>query len=267
MAYKQIDERFWKDQKVKKLSKDGYLFFLYLLTSPHTHFTGMSESMLDYVNIDTPLTEKESKAAFQELVALEIIEYDKDNKIVWIRNMHKYQVKSDKQRRGAEIHLNSLPKSYLCAKLADILQIPYRYPIDTLFLVENTLSGVEKNEKYPIDTREAKAKAKEEAKEKKAPFNANAVELPECLKTEAFSDAWALWQQHRKEKKNPLTPTATKQQLKELEKMGEARAVAAIRHSIAGGYTGIFEPKNAIQGRPPEVDQVEILKQRYGGQP
>lgn len=248
MAYKQIDERFWKDQKVKRLSKDGYLFFLYLLTSPHTHYTGMSESMLDYVNIDTPLSERESKAAFQELASLGIIEYDKANKIVWIKNMHKYQVKSDKQKRGAELHLNSLPKSILCAKLAELLQIPYRYPIDTLSEVENTLS---ESGKYPIDTREAKAK--EEAKEKAKGFDANAVELPECLKTDAFREAWFLWQQHRKEKKNPLTPTATKQQLKKLEEMGEARAVEAIKHSIAGGYAGIFEPKNgATQGLLPD---------------
>lgn len=90
-------------------------------------------------------------------------------------------------------------------------------------------------------------------KRKEKGFDANAVELPECLKTDAFREAWVLWQQHRKEKKNPLTPTATKQQLKKLEEMGEARAVAAIKHSIAGGYAGIFEPKNgATQGLFPD---------------
>lgn len=139
MAYKQVDERFWKDAKVKRLSKDGYLFFLYLLTSPHTHYTGITEMNLDYVNIDTPLSEKESKAAFKELVALGIIAYDKQNKIVWIKNMHKYQVKSEKQLRGAQAHINSLPRSELCAALADTLSIPYRYPIDTPIINHNQL--------------------------------------------------------------------------------------------------------------------------------
>lgn len=254
MAYKQIDERFWKDQKVKKLSKDGYLFFLYLLTSPHTHFTGMSEMMLDYVNIDTPLSEKESKAAFQELIALNIIDYDKSNKIVWIRNMYKYQVKSDKQRRGAEIHLNALPKSYLCAKLADILQIPYRYPIDTLSQVENTLSS---DEKYPIDTREAKEEVK--AKEKEKEKETGAVEIPTALDSPEFLEAWNLWSQHRKEKRIKITPTAARMQLKKLAEMGVDRAIAAITHSIAGGYQGIFEESN--KGKPQPKSSAEAYKE------
>jgi len=256
MAYKQIDERFWKDQKVKRLSKDGYLFFLYLLTSPHTHFTGMSEMMLDYVNIDTPLTEKESKSAFKELAEIGIIEYDKVNKIVWIKNMYKYQVKSDKQRRGAELHLNALPKSYLCAKLADILQIPYRYPIDTLLQVENTLSSVEKNEKYPIDTREAKAKAK--AKE------TDAVEIPTALNLPSFIEAWNLWQQHLKEKRVKITPTASNMQLKKLAEMGLSRAIAAIKHSIAGSYQGIYEAGSNSKQPPKSSDDVyKELEEKY----
>lgn len=146
MAYKPIDERFWKDQKVKRLSKDGYLLFLYLLTSPHTHFSGMSEMALDYINIDTPMTPHESKAAFKELVALGILEYDKANKIVWVKNMYKYQVKSDQQRKGAQNHLNALPKSEICRKLAALLGLDYKYPADTVSQAENTL---------PIPYREA----------------------------------------------------------------------------------------------------------------
>ena len=157
MAYKQIDERFWKDKKIKQLSKDGYLLFLYLLTSPHTHYTGLSEMTLDYVNIDTPLLEKESKAAYKELVALELIKYDPTNELVWIVNMHKYHIKSEKHIKFADKHIHSLPKSILCKELADTLLIPYRYPIDTLFSTENTLSA---SEKYPIDISKSKSKSK-----------------------------------------------------------------------------------------------------------
>jgi len=65
--------------------------------------------------------------------------------------------------------------------------------------------------------------------------------LPSSLDTEAFRAAWAQWQQHRREKRQPLTPTAVKQQLKKLEGWGHDRAVAAIAHSVAQGYTGLFE--------------------------
>lgn len=184
MAYKPIDERFWKDQKVKRLSKDGYLLFLYLLTSPHTHFSGMSEMTLDYVNIDTPMTPQESKAAFKELIALGIIEYDEANGIVWIRNMHKYQVKSDQQRKGAQNHLNALPKSEICRKLAALLGLDYKYPVDTVLQTENTLPipyrEVENTLPIQEEAKEevkANVKAEEKIKEKEQTPNKSAYSL------------------------------------------------------------------------------------------
>ena len=57
-----------------------------------------------------------------------------------------------------------------------------------------------------------------------------------------FKLFWANWQQHRIEKKAKLTPTATKQQLERLAEMGEERAIAALKHSMANGWQGIYEP-------------------------
>jgi hypothetical protein len=57
-----------------------------------------------------------------------------------------------------------------------------------------------------------------------------------------FADAWANWGKHRTEIRKPLKPTATKAQLAKLAAMGEARAIAAINHSLANQWTGIFEP-------------------------
>jgi hypothetical protein len=55
---------------------------------------------------------------------------------------------------------------------------------------------------------------------------------------------WNSWEQHRKEIKKKLTPTTKKQQLAKLEEMGEVRAIAALKHSLAAGWQGIFEPDN-----------------------
>jgi uncharacterized protein YdaU (DUF1376 family) len=55
---------------------------------------------------------------------------------------------------------------------------------------------------------------------------------------------WSNWEQHRIEIKKKLTPTTKKQQLAKLGEMGEARAIAALKHSLAGGWQGIFEPDN-----------------------
>ena len=67
----------------------------------------------------------------------------------------------------------------------------------------------------------------------------------------AFASAWGDWIQHRKEKRKPVTPLSAKQALKDLEAMGADRAIAAIRHSIGKGWTGIFEPDRPAGKTPP----------------
>jgi NAD-dependent oxidoreductase involved in siderophore biosynthesis len=69
------------------------------------------------------------------------------------------------------------------------------------------------------------------------------VALP--FPTEAFKSAWADWTTHRVEKRKPITPLSAKKSLADLAAIGEARAIAAIHHSIANGWQGIFEPTGA----------------------
>jgi hypothetical protein len=69
------------------------------------------------------------------------------------------------------------------------------------------------------------------------------VPIPGELDSAEFRAAWDQWQQHRRELKKPLTQTATQKQLAKLARMGERRAIAALEHSAANGWQGIFEPK------------------------
>ena len=77
-------------------------------------------------------------------------------------------------------------------------------------------------------------------------------EVPEGLRSPVFNDAWDQWKKHRREIRKPITPTSERQQLAQLQVMGEKRAVAAINHSIANGWQGIFEPdqKNGTNQKP-----------------
>lgn len=65
-----------------------------------------------------------------------------------------------------------------------------------------------------------------------------------CLpfSSEAFKKAWDEFQTHRRQLKKPITPLAAEKQLEQLRQMGEARAIAAINHTIARGWQGIREP-------------------------
>ncbi len=90
--------------------------------------------------------------------------------------------------------------------------------------------------------------------EKKA---ASAAELPEILKTEKFRTAWGDYLTHRKEKRSSMTPTAISRALAKLECWGHDRAVAALDHSTANGWTGIHEP--STNGKKPEKPREEIV--------
>ncbi len=74
--------------------------------------------------------------------------------------------------------------------------------------------------------------------------------IPPSLDTPEFRVAWADFKKHRAEKRDPLTPMATKKQLSRIEPWGVARAVAAINFTIANGWTGIYEEKGATNGKP-----------------
>ena len=111
-----------------------------------------------------------------------------------------------------------------------------------------------------------KQKQKEKQKETPPiPPLAGEVEIPVELQTPEFRDAWMDWNQHRKEIRKKQTPLSVKGQIANCLELGSSRAVAAIRHSIANGWQGIFEPKHqnhaaagsqsrSTNGKPPPPD-------------
>ena len=66
--------------------------------------------------------------------------------------------------------------------------------------------------------------------------------------SDEFKTAWENWTTHRREIKKRLTPTQTTAQLKSMAKMGEARAIAAIYHTIEKGWQGLREPEERTIG-------------------
>ena len=93
------------------------------------------------------------------------------------------------------------------------------------------------------DAGKAEGKGREGNKEGKGTRNKRVDDaLPLPFDSADFKLFWANWEQHRKETKKPITPTSRKQQFAKLAEMGERRAIEALKHSLAGGYAGIYEP-------------------------
>ncbi len=91
----------------------------------------------------------------------------------------------------------------------------------------------------------------EKRREEKSTLSSIEDKDPLPFQSHDFVMFWGNWEQHRKEKKQKITPTARKQQLQKLEEMGEQRAIAALKHSIANGYLGIYEPASKADSKAP----------------
>lgn len=92
-------------------------------------------------------------------------------------------------------------------------------------------------------------------------------DIPAALDTPAFREAWAEWQAHRKDLRKRLTARSAAMALRRLEEMGAEAAVAAISHSIAAGYVGVFadpsyKPAKTSAAEPPAADErwLDVLK-------
>jgi hypothetical protein len=87
--------------------------------------------------------------------------------------------------------------------------------------------------------------------------------VPLPFQTPTFATAWGLWETHRREKGVKLTETSVRQQFGKLLAMGEARAIAAIEHSVEKGYQGIYEPSGHSPHKRagPRDRDAELMKQ------
>jgi hypothetical protein len=109
---------------------------------------------------------------------------------------------------------------------------------------------------YPYPTGIGKGKGKEIGNGKST--EKEEIELP--FSSPDFLMFWSNWEQHRIEIKKKLTPTTKKQQLAKLAEMGEARAIAALKHSLEKGWTGVYEPTGTqATFTPPSNDELDLM--------
>ena len=65
--------------------------------------------------------------------------------------------------------------------------------------------------------------------------------IPPELNSPAFTEAWALWLDHLKQKRKPPTTHAQDLQLRKLKAMGLERAISTILYCIEHNWQGIYE--------------------------
>jgi hypothetical protein len=102
------------------------------------------------------------------------------------------------------------------------------------------------------DKDQDKDKDKDQAQDKKTRAVKKTTDppIPPALDNSEFREAWGRWKKHRVEIKKPLKPTQTEEQLRDLEAMGLARALVAIKHTIGKGWQGLREPDDQPRAGP-----------------
>ena len=83
--------------------------------------------------------------------------------------------------------------------------------------------------------------------------------IPNHLATPAFLNEWGEWQQHHIDKGKPLTPGAIQQQVKNFNEWGEARSIAAMKHSRGNNWAALVEPNSKGNDKLLSAAEHEIM--------
>ena len=136
MPERTIDTGFWNDRFVQPKSFNAKGFYLYSWTNEHCNQAGFYEITLVTISWETGLDEAQILAALDELYPKVVWYPDKD--LLWVRPFVKRQSRSPKFLIAAgkcleKINDKRLVEDYLqYYRDTYNLEIPYRYPIDTL---------------------------------------------------------------------------------------------------------------------------------------
>ena len=140
MIYRTICTQLWTDKKIQRLTVQGKLLFLYLITNPHTHLSGIYYLPLELITKETGLSHTLSDTLFSTLSELNRAHYDQDTSTVFVVNMFGYQGTGEKNERSAANQLKGLHDTPLIGKFLERYPRVKQFCPDTLLDTVSTLS-------------------------------------------------------------------------------------------------------------------------------
>lgn len=246
-----VSTSFWDDEWVQGLSSDEKYLYLYLLTNPLTNIAGVYEITDRRITFDTGLS--------GTLVAKILGRFMEDGKAVrhkgWIIlpawPEHQRWSTAPKIKAGIEIILRTLSPEILNR----MVQVGYRYPIDTLSIPyvypSNYIDSDSDSDLSPQPP--VRVQKKEEPKKTKTE-----PEIPEAFRVE-----WEEYAQMRKEKRCKLTPTTVAKLLKKLSKYPPEVARGMLAKSVEKGWTGVFGPDDGSSEKGAGVPRTAMSDDKW----
>lgn len=145
--YRNISMNFWTDTKVvDEFSPEDKYFMLYCLTNQYTNLCGCYEISIKQMTRDTGYNEETILKLLDRFKNKYcILDYNKQNKEIYINNWYKYNwTKSEKLDKPLLNEITNIKTIQFKRKLTDLynerdtVSIPYTYPIDTTVSVSVT---------------------------------------------------------------------------------------------------------------------------------
>jgi hypothetical protein len=142
MIYRTICTQLWTDKKIQRLTVQGKLLFVYLITNPHTHLSGIYYLPKELIQKETGLSDTLSNTLFHTLSELERAYYDQETSTVFVVNMFRYQGQGEKNERSCANQLMGLHGTPLIAQFLEHYPKVKRFCSDTLLDTLSTLSKI-----------------------------------------------------------------------------------------------------------------------------
>jgi hypothetical protein len=147
--YRTIDTTTWLDPKVRRLTPEGKLLFVYLFTNSHTHVCGLYYLPVLLISHETGIKESRLDTLLDTLSRVGLVSWDRVSEVVWVKKMFDRQGQGVKNDIAAARHLEGL---HNCNLVKEFLRfyahrnIPYRYPIDRVSSQEQEQKQEQKQE-------------------------------------------------------------------------------------------------------------------------
>ena len=90
---KSIQESFWTDKKIKALKPLDRYLMLYLISNPHSHYSGIYYLPLALMAVESDLISSTLKKHLKAICDQGLVAYDEDYQAVWVVNMARHQTK------------------------------------------------------------------------------------------------------------------------------------------------------------------------------
>lgn len=119
MGYRKVDGVFWTDPKVRSLTEQERYLFLYCITCPSAHSSGLYYNPMPMISYETGINEKALSKAFGSLREGLMVYSGSLSGVIFVRNMLKFQQPNKNEKESIAKHLKTIQDKELLVMFLD----------------------------------------------------------------------------------------------------------------------------------------------------